>query len=127
MIYVIIFFIFIFFPPWAYCYIIFRCGRCIRIPATRPYEIRIYGFSFRVQKIRQSVFAFIYVAHSAFCVFIQYRSELRMRVVKTLEYWQQSADDCLRIFVHGDMKLPSRVSHTHTRMNVSAGLSDACA
>ena len=48
----------------------------------------------------------INVAHTPFCVFIRDGSELRMRVVKTFEHQQQSADDCLLIFVHGDMQLP---------------------
>ena len=47
----------------------------------------------------------IYVAHTAFCVFIPYRSKLGMRVVKTFEHWQHSADDCLHIFVHGNVLL----------------------
>ena len=55
---------------------------------------------------------YIYIAHMAFCVFIQYGSVLRMRVVKTLEHQQQSADDCLRIFVHENMQLPW-VSYMH--------------
>ena len=29
-----------------------------------------------------------------------------MHVVKTFERWQQSADDCLHIFVHGNVLLP---------------------
>ena len=41
-------------------------------------------YPFRIRKIRNSVFAYIYVVHMAFCVFRRYRSELRMRVVKTL-------------------------------------------
>ena len=42
------------------------------------------------------------------CVYVRsaHGSELRMRVLKTFERWQQSADDCLRIIVHGDMQLP---------------------
>ena len=59
------------------------------------------------------MFAYIYVAHTAFCVYVWHGSELRMRVVKTFERRQQSADDCLRIFVHGDMQLPW-VYDTHT-------------
>ena len=31
---------------------------------------------------------------------------VRMPVIKNFEPWQQSADNCLRIFVHGDMQLP---------------------
>ena len=64
---------------------------------------------FLVRKIRQSVFAYIYAAHTAFCVFIQYGSELR--VVKTFERRQQSAVDCLRIFVHGNVQLPLARMH----------------
>ena len=41
----------------------------------------------------------------AFCVFIPYGNKLRMRVIKTFERRQQSADDWLHIFVHGDMQL----------------------
>ena len=54
------------------------------------------------------MFAYIHVAHMAFCMFIQYGSELRvrMRVVKTFERRQQSAYDCLRIFLHGNMQHP---------------------
>ena len=50
--------------------------------------------------------AYIYVAHTGFCVFIAYGSKLRMRVVKTFEHQQQSADDCLCIFVHRNVVLP---------------------
>ena len=66
----------------------------------------VTDYRFRVRKIRQSVFVYIYVAHMVFCVFIRYLSELRIRVVKTFERWQQSADDCLRIFVHENVQLP---------------------
>ena len=55
---------------------------------------------------------YTYLAHTAFCVFIQYGCELRMRVVKTFEHRQQSADDSLHIFVHENMQLPW-VSETH--------------
>ena len=58
---------------------------------------------------------YVYVAHTVFCMYVCHGSELHnvhMRVVKTLEYRQQSADDCLRIFVHGDMQL-LWVSYTH--------------
>ena len=58
------------------------------------------------EKYLLSVFAYIYVAHMAFCVYVQHGSELRMRVVKTFQHRQQSADDCLRIFVHGNVLLP---------------------
>ena len=40
------------------------------------------------------------------------RAVYAQRIIKTFEYQQQSADDCLRIFVYGNM-------------NSSAGLSDA--
>ena len=40
-------------------------------------------YRFRGQKIPQSVFAYIYVVHTDFCMFIWYRSELHMCVVKT--------------------------------------------
>ena len=57
-----------------------------------------------------SVFAYMYIhsAHGvlcAYCVFIQYGSELRMGIIKTFEHQQQSADDCLRIFVHQNKQL----------------------
>ena len=59
----------------------------------------------------------------AFCVFIPYRSKLRMRVINKFlpapyrsklrmrvinkfERRQQSEDDCLCIFVHGNVLLP---------------------
>ena len=58
------------------------------------------------------MFAYIYVAYTAFCMFIPYGSKLCMHVVKTFEHWQQSADDCLRIFIHGNV-LPW-VYDTHT-------------
>ena len=48
-----------------------------------------------------------------------------MRVVKSFERRQQSADDCLRIFVH--KKHAASVGLRHARMNVSASLSDAYA
>ena len=48
----------------------------------------------------------LYLAHTAFCLFIPYGSKLRMHVVKTFAHQQQSADNCLRIFVHGNMLLP---------------------
>ena len=67
---------------------------------------------FCVGKIGQLVFAYIYVAYTAFCMFIPYGSKLCMHVVKTFEHWQQSADDCLRIFIHGNV-LPW-VYDTHT-------------
>ena len=55
----------------------------------------------------------IYIqTHTAFCVFIPYGIELRIRVVKTFEHRQQSADDCLHIFIHENMQLPW-VSYTH--------------
>ena len=44
--------------------------------------------------------AYVYVAHTAFWVFIRYGSKLCMRVVKTFGYRRQTADNCLRIFVH---------------------------
>ena len=52
---------------------------------------------------------YTYLAHTAFCVFIQYGCELRMRVVKTFEHRQQSADDSLHIFCifeHENLQLP---------------------
>ena len=47
-----------------------------------------------------------------FWVFIRHGSELRMRVVKTFQHRQQSADDCLGIFVHENMQ-PPWVSYKH--------------
>ena len=67
---------------------------------------REFCYHFCVRKIRQSVFAYICVAHTAVCMYVWHESELRMRVVKTFERRQQSADDCLRIFVHGNVLLP---------------------
>ena len=61
----------------------------------------------------------------AFCVFIKYGSELRMRVVKTFECRQQSADVCFAHF--RTRKHAAFVGLRHARMNVSAGLSDAYA
>ena len=62
---------------------------------------------FRVRKIRhQFLHIYVYEVHTTFCVIIHYGSKLRMRVVKTFEHRQQSADDYLRIFVHGNMLLP---------------------
>ena len=48
----------------------------------------------------------IYVAHTAFCVFIRYGSELCICVIKTFGYRRQSADDCLCFFVQKNMQLP---------------------
>ena len=69
------------------------CKKCMRV-------------SFSLYKKYANQCLCIYVAHTAFCVFILYGSKLRMRVVKTFELRQQSADDCLRIFVHRDIQLP---------------------
>ena len=46
------------------------------------------------------IYVYEYVAHTVFCMFIRYGSELCMRVVKTFGYRRQSADDCLHIFVN---------------------------
>ena len=54
---------------------------------------------------------YVYIEHTAFCVSMWYGSELRMRIIQTFECWQQSSDNCLRIFVHGNMQLPW-VMHT---------------
>ena len=51
---------------------------------------------------------YIHSAHGvlcAYCVFIQYGSELRMGIIKTFEHQHQSADDCLRIFVYQNKQL----------------------
>ena len=56
---------------------------------------------------------------------IRKRAGLRMHIVRTFECRQQSADDCLRIFIH--KKHAASVGLRHACMNVSAGLSEAYA
>ena len=61
----------------------------------------------------------IYVAHTAFCMFILYISKLRMRVVKNFELRQQSADDCLRILYTETFSFPGSTTRTHERFRWS--------
>ena len=53
----------------------------------------------------------MYVAHAAFCVSVWDGNGLRMRIGKSFQCRQHSADDCLRLFVHGNVQL-TRVSDT---------------
>ena len=70
----------------------------------------------------------INIAHTAFCMFIQYGRELHnvrmlVIVIKTFEHRQQSADDCLHILVHENMHylLPSLLSRMFPYCTVKAG------
>ena len=54
----------------------------------------------------------MYLAHVAFCVSVWHVNGLRVPIGKTFECRQHSAEDCLRLFVHGNVQL-TWVSDTH--------------
>ena len=74
---------------------------------------------FRVQKVCQLLFAYVYVAHAAFCVYVWDGNGLHLRFGKTFQCRQHSADDCLRLFVHGTCCLRGSKIREHERFSWS--------
>ena len=88
-----------------------------------------YRFHVPVQKIHQSLFAYMYVAHTAFCVYVWHGNGLHMctSIVQNTNLWML-ATISWRFFAHFcTRKHAAYVDLAHTCKCFSAGISDAYA